>query len=127
MKLAPLFSSVHAGDSHPANEYGEMFDLGKYLVRQPSNTFFVKVFGHSMNEAGIFNGDILIVEKGVCPKPSDVVIVETEDGCYTVKRFSKEQGGGGLRLVPANPAYSSIDVTEQTRICGVAIFNLHKL
>lgn len=125
MTSRPLFSSVHAGDSHPANEHGEMFDLSYYLMRHPSDTFFVKVTGNSMTGAGIFDGDILIAEKGICPKPSDVVIVETEDGHYTVKHYQKEQGR--LRLVPANSAYESIEITEQTRICGVATFNLHKL
>lgn len=121
----PLFSSAHAGSPHPADETGEMLDLTQYLVRHPSDTFFVRVTGHSMAESGIFDGDILIVDRAVHPQPSDVVVAETEDGYYTVKHYRSEQGC--LRLVPSNPAYPSIDITERTRVCGVVRFTVHKL
>ena len=123
MNISPkLYSYVYAGSPAPAEDGGELFDLATHLIRRPKETMFVKVCGDSMIGAGINDGDILIVDRKAQPRPSDIVVALTEDG-YTVKRFEPEH----LRLVPANPNYEPIPVTENTRICGVATFTIHRL
>src|SRR5215831_8593552 len=114
-----LYSYVYAGTPAPAGDDWEMFDLATHLIRNPKDTMFVKVYGDSMLQAGINDGDILIVDRKAEPKPSDVVVAQTEDG-YTVKFFKTDRGT--LRLVPANPDFEPVPVTENTRICGVATF-----
>lgn len=119
-----LYSYVYAGTPAPAGDEGELFDLARHLIQHPKDTMFVKVSGDSMIEAGVFDGDILIVDRKAEPKASDVVVAQTEDG-YTVKRYQRD--GGHLRLLPANPSHSPVPVTENTRICGVATFSIHRL
>lgn len=75
-----------------------------------------------MQDAGVFDGDILIVDKSIEPQPSDIVIAQV-DGGFTVKKFQRDQGR--LRLVPANSNYSPIDINEDARICGVVTFSIH--
>lgn len=121
--MSRLFSSVYAGSPSPVDN-GEIFDLADYLIAHPRDTFYVKVRGDSMDEAGISEGDILIIDRSLEPHPSDIVVASTREG-FTVKRFAQEQGK--LRLVPANPAYSPVEVDEDARICGVATFAIRRL
>lgn len=122
MSNAVLYSYVYAGMPAPESDTGELFDLASHLIKHPKDTMFVKVSGDSMIDRHIYDGDILIVDRKAEPRPSDVVVAQTEDG-YTVKTFEREH----LRLVPANPNARSIPITENTRICGVATFTIHKL
>lgn len=121
--VASIYSSVCAGSPFPIDET-EDFDLASYLIQHPADTIFVRVIGNSMIESGIYDNDVLIVDKRAEPRPSDVVIAETDNG-YTVKKFTRENGC--LRLVPSNPEYAPIEISENTRICGVARFSLHRL
>lgn len=123
MKNNPLYQSVCAGSPTPVED-GEAFDLASHLIRRPQDTSYIRVSGNSMQDAGVFDGDILIVDKSLEPHPSDIVIAQI-DGGFTVKRFQRENGR--LRLVPANPNYSPIDINEDARICGVARFSIHPL
>ncbi len=123
MNTAPIFYSVSAGLPSSVSD-GETFDLANHLIRHPNDTFYVRVTGDSMVDSGVFDGDLLIVDRSAEPRQSDVVVAQVGDG-FTVKRFKREKGQ--LRLVPANPAYSPIEVTEDARICGVATFAIHKL
>ena len=123
MNPTPLYSSVCAGSPSPIDDWQD-FDLAEHLVRHPQDTFYVRVSGHSMTEAGINDGDLLIVDRTVEPRPSDVVVAQCGDG-FTVKRFQRENGH--LRLVPTNPNYRPIEPGEEARICGVAVFTIHKL
>ena len=118
-----LYSSVCAGSPTPIDN-GEIFDLGEYLIKHPYDTFFVTVRGNSMDGAGICEGDILVVDRALEPKPSDIVVCRAGDG-FTVKRLTKERGR--LHLVPANPIYKPIEIDEDARICGVATFAIRRL
>lgn len=121
MNSHPLYQSVCAGSPSPVED-GEAFDLASHLVRHPQDTFYIKVSGNSMQDAGVFDGDILIVDKSIEPHPPDIVIAQV-DGGFTVKRFQRENGR--LRLVPANPDYKPIEINEDARICGVVTFSIH--
>jgi DNA polymerase V len=118
-----LLSSVCAGSPLPIEET-EDFNLAEYLIRQPHQTFFFRVSGESMRDAGIFDGDILIVDKSLQPTNSDIVVAQVGDG-YTVKRYHREKGK--LQLVPANPDFKPLHLTEDARVCGVALFSIHRL
>jgi DNA polymerase V len=87
----PLFSSkISAGFPSPADDYIEsQLDLNQHLITNPCATFFLKVSGDSMIEAGISEGDLLIVDKSLTPAHGKVVIA-AYNGELTVKRLYKK-------------------------------------
>jgi repressor LexA len=112
-----LLGAVQAGFPSPAEE--ELVDtvtLDEYLVRRPEATFMLTVHGDSMIEAGIHPGDIVLVEKGVNPKPHDIVVAQVDDE-WTIKYFMKDNAG--IRLDPANPKYRFIRPKRTLNIGGV--------
>jgi len=123
MNATALYSSVSAGSPLPIDD-GRVFDLANHLISHPLSTFCVRVSGDSMKDAGIFDGDIVIVDRSLTPRPSDIVLAQVGDG-FTVKRF--EHSSAGLRLVPANPDFKPKPTPEETQICGVATFCIHPL
>lgn len=123
MSPTSLYYSVSAGVPSFVSD-GEPFDLAGHLIQHPDDTFYVRVNGNSMIDAGIFDGDILVVDRGVEPQTSNVVVAQVGDG-FTVKTFNR--GPGRLRLLPANPNYPPIDIDEDARIWGVARFSIHRL
>ena len=86
----PFFScAVEAGFPSPADDHLEgSLDLNSYLIKHPAATFFVRVSGESMVGAGIFNNDILVVDRSIKPSNGKVVIAVLE-GQLTVKRLEK--------------------------------------
>ena len=103
----PLFSSpVPAGFPSPADDYleGEL-DLNEYFVPHPAATFYVRVTGESMIGAGIFPGDILIVDRALEARHGSIVIAVVNNE-LTVKRLY--QKGGVVELRPENPAFPVI-------------------
>ena len=108
----PLFLvKVSAGFPSPADDFLEKkIDLNEHLVRHPAATFFVRVGGDSMESAGIFCGDLLVVDRSLDVK-NEAIIVAVVDGEFTVKRIQKT--GDRLFFVPANEAYSPVEVTAE--------------
>ena len=90
---------VKAGFPSPAADIRERLDLSKLLVRHSAATFFFQVDGVSMVDAGMDEGDILIVDRAVEPY-NDCKAVCFIDGEYTVKRV--QIGEGGAVLLPCN-------------------------
>jgi DNA polymerase V len=123
----PLFeSSIAAGFPSPADDYMDIkLDLNEHLIKHPSATFFARVKGNSMEEAGIYEGDMLIVDRALEPKENDVVVCVL-DGEFTVKRIMIRKGQ--LYLQPANKHYQPIAVSEENsfRIWGVVAYVIHK-
>jgi len=122
-----IVGSVVAGFPSPAEQYVEPpLDLNDYLVMRPAATFFVRVEGDSMNGAGIFHGDVLIVDRSLRPT-DDAIVVVAIDGEFTVKRFRK--AGAYIRLEPANPAYPvlTISPSQQLDYFGKVIGVVRKL
>jgi DNA polymerase V len=107
----PLYSSsVSAGSPSPADDYIESkLDLNQFLIKHPTSTFFVKVIGDSMINAGIGEGDILVVDRSLEPKPGKIVIASL-DGQLTVKRLGKIEEQ--LFLLPENNQYKPIPIEE---------------
>jgi len=122
----PLFSSrVPAGFPSPGDDYiDQTLDLNE-LVKHPSDTYLVKVEGDSMINAGIYDGDILIVDRAI-EAENNKVIVANLDGELTVKRLSIKDTR--VLLMPDNPKYEPIEIRPLSdfRIMGVVTFVIHK-
>ena len=85
LEIPIAVESVHAGFPSPAQDYMEDgIDLNKELVRHPASTFYARVAGNSMKDAGINPGDILVVDKLLEPKEGDIAVCFI-DGEYTLK------------------------------------------
>ena len=131
LHVAPL--RVPAGFPSPAQDYYEgPIDLTEALVTDRAATFIVRVCGDSMEGAGISDGDELLVDRSLEPRPGDVVVAVL-DGELTVKRLDTVPGGqrgqGGVRLRAENPRYPDIAVGDASElvIWGVATYCIHHL
>ena len=123
--LAFFTCRVEAGFPSPADDYLEgTLDLNEHLIRRPAATFFLRVSGDSMTGAGIYPGDILIVDRSLPPADGRIVIAVV-DGELTVKRLSRRRGR--IRLLPENPRYPPIDITaeQDLRVWGVVVHAVH--
>lgn len=122
--LSPLFvEHVPCGFPSPAQDYvEERLDLNTFMIKHPSATFFVKVSGDSMIEAGIFDGDMLVVDRSLKPVHGDIVIAAIE-GEFTVKELRTRPA---LQLMPRNPRYRPIMIhsEEALEIFGVVTFTI---
>lgn len=101
---------IHAGFPSPATDYmTQAIDLNKELVRHPAATFYGRVVGDSMIDAGVDEGDILVIDRSLEPQDGDMAVCFV-DGEFTLKhlRFHED----GLTLEPANEAYPRIEVGE---------------
>lgn len=108
----PLFStSVRAGFPSPADDHVEdRLDLNDYLISQADATFFVRIIGDSMIEAGIFEGDVAVVDRARLASLGDTVLAII-DGEFTIKILSQSDVGKPV-LLPANPVFSPIEIKE---------------
>ena len=124
----PLFSTqVEAGFPSVADDHIEgTLDLQRYLIPRPAATFFVKAKGESMIGAGIFPGDLLIVDKSIQAKSGNIIIALYQ-GEFTVKRLVIEQGQGYLKA--ENPRFPTIAITqvESFEIWGTVTHVIHNV
>ena len=124
----PLYAArVSAGFPSPADDYVEgQLDLNKHLIRHPAATYFVRVTGDSMIEAGIHSGDLLVVDRSVEPKDKNVVIANV-NGELTVKRVRIRRGK--VTLVAENETFPSkkIDKEMEFEIWGVVLHVIHSV
>jgi DNA polymerase V len=122
----PIFSSpVEAGFPSPADDHIEgKLDLNEHLVRRPAATFFVRASGQSMRDAGIYDGDLLIIDRGVTPQSDDIVIAILQ-GDLTVKRLKKV--AGKWHLAAENRDYPSLPIGEDDcEIWGVVTHSIRR-
>jgi|TARA_B100000900_G_C20542392_1_gene701056 DNA polymerase V len=124
----PFFTvRVQAGFPSPGDDYIERnLDLNELLIKNPSATFFVKVEGDSMKDAGISSGDTLIVDRAIEAKDKSIVIASI-NGELTVKRVwiaNKK-----VFLKPENDDFSPIEITEEMdfNIWGVVTYVVSKV
>lgn len=126
-KLPVFLGRLPAGFPSPADDYLEgKLDLNRHLIKHPAATFFVRVSGDSMIDAGIHTGDLLVVDRSLEATDGNVIVAAL-DGELTVKRLSKR--GQTLRLLPANKRYQPIEIqTHQAfEIWGVVTNVIHAL
>lgn len=128
LRLTPLFDgTVQAGFPSPAGDYLEgRIDLNEHLIEHPAATFLVWVAGDSMTGAGIYDGDLLVVDRSIQPAVGHIAVVAI-DGELTLKRLARRNGR--LVLQPENDAYPVIEVGEDadTLVWGVATSAIHFL
>jgi DNA polymerase V len=124
-KLDLFLSPVPAGFPSPASDYiDKSIDLNEILIKNKVATFLVRALGDSMIEAGIFSGDILIVDKSITPANKNIVVAIL-NGEFTVKRFIKN--GNKIFLKPENKKYKDIEISgeDEFKIWGVVTFVIH--
>lgn len=133
MGNAQIAGSVVAGFPSPAEQYLEPpLDLNELLVKRPAATYFVRVQGDSMTGKGIYDGDLLVVDRSLDPRDGDVVIAAV-DGDFTVKTLragEREAGDGGrVWLEAANPDYPALilEGTRELRLFGKVTAVIHRL
>ena len=122
----PLFASpASCGFPSPAQDYIEAtLDLNQLCISRPAATYFLRAAGDSMKNAGILDGDLLVVDRSITARHGDTVVA-CVDGEFTVKIL---QLTPNIALLPANPNYLPIVLqAEQTlEIFGVVTFVIHK-
>lgn len=127
IKVPLLQEYVPAGFPSPANDYLEKkLDLNEYLIQNPAATYFVRVEGSSMIDAGINSGDMLVVDRSVEPREGSVVVASI-NGEFTVKRVQRR--ADGLYLVSENSSFEPIKITEEMdfEIWGVVTHAIHQV
>ena len=125
-KEFPLYlSPVQAGFPSAADDYLDRnIDLNEHLIKHPAATFFVKVKGDSMIGAGIYSGDMLIVDRSQESKNNSVVVAIL-NGEFTVKRLRKQEGK--IFLIAENPNYKPIEIIPgmDFEVWGVVLHAIH--
>lgn len=120
-------SGIHAGFPSPATDYmTQAIDLNKELVKHPAATFYGRVVGDSMIDAGVDEGDILVIDRSLEARDGSMAVCFV-DGEFTLKYLRMRDGG--LTLVPANHKYPEIEITEgmEFRMWGVVTYIIKKV
>ena len=121
----PFFDvGISAGFPSPADDFIELsIDLNKTLIKNKDTTFFAKVKGHSMKNAGINDGDLLVIDKSLEPQNNKIAVCQI-DGEFTVKRIKIEEGI--VWLIAENEEYKPIKVTQENElmIWGIVIHSI---
>jgi len=102
-------SVIPAGFPSPTEDFHETFDLVSHIVRHPAATFFMRVAGDSMTGAGIFDGDLIVVDRSLEANSGDIVVAVL-NGEFTIKRFRRS--GSNIELVPENPKFRKITLSD---------------
>lgn len=116
---------VPAGFPSPAADYEEVtLSIDELVDLRTPHVYLVRVEGPSMVGAGIYDGDVLVVNRALEARAGHIVVAYV-DGGMTVKRLQVSQEGVWLQA--ENPDYRAIRVTESLHVWGVATHNLHQL
>ena len=125
-KVLFLYPEINAGFPSPADDHTDIeLDLNEHLIKHPSATFYVYARGNSMINAGIYDGDLLIVDRSLSPRLKSVIIAVI-DGEFTVKRITRINKK--LYLLPDNESYEPIKITSNMKfeVWGVVTHTIHK-
>ena len=118
---------ISAGFPSPADDFKEIrISLDVELVKNKEATFYARVSGESMIEAGLDDGDLLVIDRSLNPENGKIVICMI-DGEFTVKRIKKNKGK--LYLMPENTKYKAIELKEENEliIWGVVKYVIKKV
>jgi repressor LexA len=122
--IAKMLSTVEAGfPTYVEISDLETITLDEWLLGDKRATFILRVKGESMRDAGILDGDYVVVERGREPKNGDVVLAEV-DGNWTLKYYRKDKSG--ITLVPANKNFPIIRAKESLEIPAVVVSTIRK-
>ena len=118
---------ISAGFPSPADDFKEIrISLDKELVKNRDATFYARVSGESMVEAGLDDGDLLVIDRSLDPESGKIAVCLV-DGEFTVKRIKKEKDK--LYLMPENNKYKPIEVKEENEliIWGIVEYVIKKV
>ena len=121
--------TVAAGFPSPAENYiEEKLNLDKHLIKNKESTFFVRVSGDSMINVGIFDNDILVVDRSLIPVRQSIVIASI-DGELVVKKLVKDKIKKDFYLKSENKNYPDIRLNSNsdTIIWGIVTYTIHSL
>lgn len=123
----PIAEGLKAGFPSPAEDYShETLDFNRDLIHNPEATFYGKVEGDSMIEAGICNNDIAVIDRSLEPRDGDVV-VGCVNGEFTIKYLDmRHKKDGYIELRPANKDFKPIRITAEDdfEVWGVVIWTI---
>lgn len=124
LALAP---NIKAGFPSPADDYlRDSLDFNRDLIKNPEATFYGRVSGDSMRDAGINEGDIAVIDRSLQPADGDVIVAYVNEE-FTIKYLDlTHKEDGYIELRPANPDYSPIriDSTDNFRVWGVVVWTI---
>lgn len=125
---APLAEALRAGFPSPAADYaGDKIDISQEIVRHPETTFYARIQGDSMKDAGIFDGDLVVVDRSLEPRDGDFVAA-CVDGEFTLKEYRFDPETNTVMLIPHNDQFPVIRVAEEESfvVWGVITYSIHK-
>ena len=120
---------IKAGFPSPAQDYlSGTIDLNRELIRHKETTFLARVSGNSLHDAGICDGDIIVIDKSLEAKNGDFVVAFV-DGEFTLKEFRFDEAENCAWLIPHNKAYEPIKVTQENDflVWGVLTYTIKQL
>ena len=123
----PLAPGIKAGFPSPAEDYlHESLDFNRDLIRHPESTFYGRVDGDSMEDVGICDGDIAVIDRSLEPQNGDVVVGYV-NGEFTIKFLDlSHKDKGYIELRPANKKYKPIRIDEDDNfeVWGVVVWTI---
>ncbi len=128
LQLDFVEGNIFAGFPNPADNYIEQsIDLNRELVKHPANTFFARVCGDSLIDAGVEEGDLLIIDKSIEPSDGDMIVAFI-DGDFTLKFVHKDKNSDFIWLKPANDDYPPIKVLPDNNfiVWGVVTYTIKR-
>lgn len=129
LDLSFVDGGIKAGFPSPAQDYlTECIDLNKELIRRKETTFLARVSGNSLIEAGICDGDIVVIDKSLEAKNGDFVVAFI-DGEFTLKEFHHDEKNNCAWLIPHNKDFAPIKVTKENDfiVWGVLTYTIKQL
>lgn len=127
VKLPFVENGIKAGFPSPADDFlGKRISLDEELIKNEVSTFFAKVDGDSMQDAGMSDGDLLVIDRSLEPRDGKIAVCML-DGEFTVKRLRVD--GDGVYLVPENKSYQEIKVedSQELVIWGMVTYVIKKM
>ncbi|MES2836437.1 MAG: translesion error-prone DNA polymerase V autoproteolytic subunit [Bacteroidota bacterium] len=129
LELPFINSGLVAGFPSPAQDYIEQsIDLNKELIKNPTTTFFGRVTGESMKDAGINQGDVIIIDKSLEISNNKIAVCYI-DGEFTIKKVKLDKKKNEIWLMPANKDFQPIKITAQNDflVWGIVTYIIKKM
>lgn len=127
VELPLIEQGIRAGFPSPADDFLDIsIDLNRELIKNPSATFYARVKGNSMQDAGIGDGDLIIIDKSLEPTNGKIAVCFI-DGEFTIKRIKIDKDC--CWLMPANNSFKPIKVTEENEflVWGIVLHVIKSL
>lgn len=125
----PFASAIKAGFPSTAEGYEQdSIDFNRDLIRHPEATFYGRVYGDSMIEAGICDGDIAVIDRSVEAEDGDIIVAYVNNE-FTIKYLDlSHRHQGYIELRPANPAFNPIRISsaDDFKVWGVVVWTIKK-